>query len=132
MKQRSLDDVLASVADTLFPAMLGEAKINVHSVDCEGDTPLHVVARRRDLHAVRLLIEAGANVNAVGDMGEKPLHVAVTQEALEVVSLLIAHGARADIVSEFGDTAAQRAEKRNPELARAMRRAGRGRTEPRR
>lgn len=127
MTDRNLETILASVSDVLFPAELGKAKVSVNSTDSEGDTPLHVMARRKDLDAVRALLDAGANVNAVGDMGETPLHVAVTQESFEIVSLLLKHGARADIASEFGDTACQRAEHRNPDLARAMRRSIRGR-----
>lgn len=128
MTDRDLEAILASVSDVLFPAELGEAKVSVNSSDSEGDTPLHVMARRKDLYAVRVLLQAGANVNAIGDMGETPLHAAVTQESFEVVSLLLEHGARADIISEFGDTATQRAEKRNPDLARAMKRTLRKRT----
>ena len=79
-KQRSsLEEILASTSDTLFPAELGEAPVAIDSADCDGDTPLHVMVWRKDRYAVDLLIEAGANVNAVGDMSETPLHVAVGQ-----------------------------------------------------
>lgn len=101
---RTLEDILQSTSDSLFPAELGARRVAVDSRDADGDTPLHVLVRRRDFDGAKQLIAAGANPNAVGDMGETPLHVAVRQGAADIVEALVAAGARPDIRSEFGDT----------------------------
>ena len=68
--RRSLAEILASTPDILFPAELGRAPVTLDSTDCDGDTPLHVMVRRNDIHAVQTLIEAGAKLNGIGDMGK--------------------------------------------------------------
>jgi len=98
---RTLDEVLQSTSDVLFPADLGERPVAIDSHDTDGDTPLHVMAWRNDLEAVQLLVAAGANVNAVGDMGETPLHVAVRSGNVAMVEVLLGAGARDDVRSEF-------------------------------
>jgi len=103
----TLDEVLQSVSDVLFPEELGDEPVDLNSRSADDDTPLHVMAWRRDHRGARLLVEAGADVNAVGDMGETPLHVAVAQQDPEMVRLLLENGARDDVVSEFGKTTRQ-------------------------
>jgi ankyrin repeat protein len=78
---------------------------------------------RNDLYPVQALVEAGANVNAVGDMGETPLHVAIGQENISVIEALLRAGARTDIRSEFNETAAERAAKKEGEIAKLFVRA---------
>lgn len=125
-KQRaSLEDILASTSDALFPEELGEQAVAIDSTDCDGDTPLHVMVWRKDRYAVDLLIEAGANVDAVGDMSETPLHVAVAQEDLPIIEALLKAGAKADIRSEFNETAADRAEKKGGKIANLFKQYGR-------
>ena len=106
---RTLDDVLRSVSDVLFPEHLGEMPVGVGSRGVDGDTPLHVLAWRDDICGAELLIAAGADVNAAGDMGETPLHVAVAGEHVELVQLLLAAGGDPDLRSEFGETAREKA-----------------------
>jgi ankyrin repeat protein len=106
---RTLDDVLRSVSDVLFPEHLGEMPVGVGSRGAGGDTPLHVMAWQDDNRGAELLIAAGADVNAVGDMSETPLHVAVRRENVELVQLLLAAGGDPDLRSEFGETAREKA-----------------------
>jgi uncharacterized protein len=101
----SVDDVLASTSDVLFPAGLGRQPVTVASRASDGDTPLHVVVWRNDVQGARLLLSAGADVNARGDMGYTPLHIAVSQRNVAMAELLLGAKARADLVSEIGDTA---------------------------
>ena len=115
--RQSLEEILASVSDVLYPEKLGAARVTLDSVDCMGDTALHVLARRPNLYGARLLLEAGADPNAVGDMGETPLHVAVSAESEEMVQLLLENGANSEIISEFGDTPKERAKARSEKLA---------------
>ena len=121
--RRSLEEILASTSDVLFPAELGKAPVTIHSVDCDGDTPLHVMVWRDDVAAVRTLVESGVNVNAVGDMGETPLHVAVGKESIGTIEALLSAGARSDVRSEFDETAFERAMKKGGKIAALFRQA---------
>lgn len=98
----SLEEILASCSDSLFPADLGEAPVTLDSRDVDGDTPLHVMMWRENIQAVQQLIEAGADVNAVGDMSETPLHVAVKKRNLAAIELMLKAGADPSRLSEFG------------------------------
>jgi ankyrin repeat protein len=114
---RTLNEVLQSTSDVLFPDELGERLVAIDSCDIEGDTPLHVMAWRNDLEAVELLVKAGADVNALGDMSETPLHVALRMNSPGVVEVLLGAGARDDIRGEFGETPREMAKGR-PECVR--------------
>ncbi len=107
--ERTREEVLQSVSDVLFPGGLGQKKVAVDSRDADGDTPLHVLVWRADLHGVALLLKAGAPVNAVGDMGETPLHIAVALRLEAIVRALLEAGADPDIRSEFGETPREKA-----------------------
>ena len=120
----SLFEVLQSTSDALFPAELGKRTITIDSCDCEGDTPLHVIVRRKNQPAVEQLLSAGANPNARGDMGETPLHIAIRGGSIEIVAALVRHGARAGIRTEFGETALDMAIKHGGEIARLVKRSG--------
>lgn len=98
---RTLNGVLQSTSDVLFPAELGERPVAIDSRDSDGDTPLHVMTWQNDLEGVEILIAAGADVNAVGDMGETPLHVAVRVGNVVMAGALLRAGARDDISSRF-------------------------------
>jgi ankyrin repeat protein len=107
--RQSLEEILASCSDTLFPAGMGDAPVAVDSVDADGDTPLHLMAWRGNNHGLALLISAGADVNAVGDMSETPLHIAVRNQNLAAIEALLAAGADPSPVSEFGESPKSRA-----------------------
>ena len=99
---KTLDEVLASTSDVVFPAEAGRQKVELNSRCCDGDTPLHVVAWRNDFEAAQVLVSAGADVNAIGEMGETPLHVAVHNENGKMARLFLDAGGRTDIRGEFG------------------------------
>lgn len=102
--RESLEDMLASCSDTLFPEGMGEADVTLNSRDVDGDTPLHVMLWRNNTYAVLKFIEAGADVNAVGDMSETPLHIALKQQDFAAVEALLNAGADVSGVSEFGQS----------------------------
>ncbi|WP_420546987.1 ankyrin repeat domain-containing protein [Curvivirga sp.] len=102
--RETLEQLLASCSDTLFPAELGQASVSIDSRDVDGDTPLHVMVWRENIYGVSMLIEAGADVNAVGDMSETPLHVAVKLGNLAIIDTLLKVGANTSMISEFGET----------------------------
>ena len=103
--RRSVEEILQSTSDVLFPAKMGKHKVKLNSQDCEGDTPLHVIIWRQDTFAAKRLIEAGAKIDAIGDMGETPLHIALKTGNYDVAEALVRKGARTHVRSEFGETA---------------------------
>jgi ankyrin repeat protein len=117
MANRTLEQVLASTSDVLFPDECGEKNVTVESRASDGDSALHVLARRDDVEGARLLIAAGADVNARGDMGCTPLHVAVEQNNVALATILINAGARSDVGWELGGTAREKAQQVGGELA---------------
>jgi ankyrin repeat protein len=110
--KRTVEQVLQSTSESLFPAELGKAKVKIDSSDCDGDTPIHVLIWRGDTEGAILLIASGAPIDAIGDMGETPLHVAISKNNTRIISALIEAGARTDIVSKFGETAIEKAAQR--------------------
>ncbi len=119
--KRSLQAVLQSIADVLYPADFETRKVTIDSVGDDGDTPLHVLAWRNDLEAVEILLGAGANASVKGEMDETPLHIAVTQKNLAMVAAMLKIGARDDIRCEFGDTPRERAIEQGDPLASLFR-----------
>ena len=105
----SLNEILESLSDVMFPADSGGHPVAIDSVGYDGDTPLHVLAWRNDLEGLQVLIAAGADVNAQGEMDETPLHIAVTQGNIPMIQALLKAGALDSIRCEFGDTARERA-----------------------
>ena len=120
---RTVDEILQSTSDSLFPAELGGRRVTLESRDSDGDTPLHVLLWRKDFGGAKDLIEAGANPNAVGDMGETPLHLAIRQEVLDIIDSLLAAGANPDIVSEFGESPRTMATAKKGAIARLLKQA---------
>ncbi len=114
--RQTLQEVLQSTSEVLFPHEMGNKIIEVNSVDCMGDTPLHVLINRGNTAGSLLLIENGANINAIGDMGETPLHIAIRKKDLTVIGALVNKNAKINIVSEFGKTAAELAKENGIKL----------------
>lgn len=120
--RRSLDEVLRSTSDVLFPDQGGRQPVGIGSRGLEGDTPLHVMTWRQDRDAVQLLLEAGAEVDAVGDMDQTPLHVATMQQDEAIAELLLRAGADPGIRSEFGDTPRELADRQGGGMLALFRR----------
>jgi ankyrin repeat protein len=102
--RQTLDQVLASVAESGHYIGVDPKTMTVHTREPCGDTPLHIMAMRGDRYAVQLLLDAGADVNALGDMSCTPLYLAVSYKHASCVELLLAHGANPDTASELGFT----------------------------
>src|SRR5262249_27325601 len=117
-KDRSLQQMLQSTSDSMFPAEMGERVVTLDSRDSAGDTPLHLMIWPDDRLAVRGLLEAGAQIDAIGDMSQTPLHVAVMRGNEFLAELLLAAGADPDIRSEFGDTPKELAQTRGDGMKR--------------
>ena len=98
----SLNKLLQSISDVMFPDQMGNAIVSLDSHGYDGDTALHVFAWRNDNASARALLQAGADPNARGEMEETPLHVAIRNRNAELVSLLLQFGADPDLRGEFG------------------------------
>jgi hypothetical protein len=48
MTHRGLDEILQSTSDALFPAEVGEAKVDIDSFGMDGDPPLHISFGRQN------------------------------------------------------------------------------------
>lgn len=46
---------------TIIEQLLGQPKINVNAMDCEGNTPLHICAEETKVDIAKLLLKHGAN-----------------------------------------------------------------------
>lgn len=118
--RETLDQLLLSCSEILFPAEMGEAPVQIDSRASDGDTPLHVMLWRENTYGALLLIEAGADLNAVGDMSETPLHVAVSRGNTVVVEALLKSGANPAAKSEFGKSPKEMAFELGGEMQRCF------------
>ena len=85
-----------------------KALCNLNSLDCDGNTYLHLVqcsTNRQYSHVVtKLLLNAGFNVNAINNKGNTPLHLAVSNIHLltDTLEVLFDGGAHHDFVNNDG------------------------------
>ncbi len=73
-------------------------KPSINRKDKNGNTPLHLAARRNNEAIVKLLLSKGADVNARNNRGVTPLHLAARHADLEIVKRLVEAGA--DVLAE--------------------------------
>ncbi|XP_059176234.1 serine/threonine-protein phosphatase 6 regulatory ankyrin repeat subunit B-like [Physella acuta] len=73
---------------------------NVHAVDEDDRTPLHIASIFGDLDIVKSLIKAGSNINAVDKFGNTPLFFSLLYNHRELAKYLIKSGADVNLMSE--------------------------------
>jgi ankyrin repeat protein len=83
---------------------LPKGRLTVASVNCFGNTPLHVAAMSDHVDIVRKLISSGAEVNAKADASYTPLHLV---SHVDIARELLAAGAAPRITNDFGATPAE-------------------------
>jgi ankyrin repeat protein len=88
----------------------------------EGQTPLHMAARRGNLAVAEALLNGGASLEARDTKGEAPLRRAVNCGHPDFVALLLAHGADVNTRDRHGRTPLQAA--RRPEMVALLREHG--------
>jgi hypothetical protein len=77
---------------------------NVNAQAPDGDTPLLIAVKQRDLRKVRILLNAGARVNAADSQGCTALMYASMADKLELVQELLARGADVNAKDKKGFT----------------------------
>ncbi|MBI3928307.1 MAG: ankyrin repeat domain-containing protein [Armatimonadetes bacterium] len=97
--------LLFKCPDEMVAAELIAQGVDVKATDEDGDTALHVLARRSDRsEVIKLLVSKGADVDAHGWEGFTPLHQAVIGDSSENVKVLLSCGADVNARNEHGQT----------------------------
>ncbi len=86
-KQISLQELIAN-GKTQEVKELFTSKYNINAVDKNGDTALHVAARKNDADLVTFLITKGADTNLKNYNSDTPLHVAIKNDSFEAARIL--------------------------------------------
>ena len=101
----------------------GTRVVNYRGYD--GETPLNLVTRKRELDWVGFLLTRGADPNIADGKGDIPLTVAAEIGCEEGAAQLIRRGARVDGVNRRGETAlAIAVQQRQPRLVELLLKAG--------
>ncbi|XP_046856268.1 85/88 kDa calcium-independent phospholipase A2-like [Xenia sp. Carnegie-2017] len=77
---------------------------DIEAENNEGETPLHIMVKRKRQSSVVCLLSHGADVNALGMSNETPLHIAVKVGDVHIVKTLIVFGADINAVNSKGET----------------------------
>lgn len=88
-KNERLKDNAAS-ARAVITALLQHGAL-VSARDYDGQTPLHIAAKRNNIVGAQMLIDAGCKISPTDRAGKTPLDYA---ESAEMIKLLKAHGAK--------------------------------------
>ena len=101
VKHRLQNVLLASAIGTQIP---NEPLLNldIHEVDHEGKTALHLAAEEQSEDLVKLLLNAKADVNAQSKDGWTVLHFATDKVSVSITELLLGAGADASISNHQG------------------------------
>ena len=78
---------------------------DVNHCGFQGQSPLHIAARSRDISLIRILLSNGARINARDDSGETPLFNAASFGHPEIVKLLLEKGADITIRNKYEQNA---------------------------
>src|SRR6476659_4075418 len=78
--------------ELLLKHLIDDLGANVNVKDHEGNTPLHLVARKNDAEIAKYLIEKGANLEARNtSLFATPLHLASALKHTSIIEVLVQH-----------------------------------------
>ena len=101
----------------------GTRVVNYRNYD--GETPLNLVTRKRELDWVGFLLNKGADPNMADGKGDTPLTIAAEIGFEEAAAPLIGRGAKVDGTNRRGETAlAVAVQQRQPRMVELLLRAG--------
>eukprot|EP01094_Clydonella_sp_ATCC50884_P008522 TRINITY_DN1803_c0_g1_i5.p1 TRINITY_DN1803_c0_g1~~TRINITY_DN1803_c0_g1_i5.p1 ORF type:complete len:1157 (+),score=158.63 TRINITY_DN1803_c0_g1_i5:118-3471(+) len=104
---RARQDAIGSpdAYDSLLRHLFSQAtRDDLHIIDDQGNSMVHMAALCNNALAVNMLLEAGIDPNMQNDFGDTPLHKAVTCDLGDIVQLLVNEGAQTDVVNSNGET----------------------------
>ena len=109
----------------------GSTVVNYRGYD--GDTALHIVARRRDGNWLAFLLDKGADPNVADKNGDTPLIIVSRIGYDEGARTLLAYRAKVDLANKLGETplivaVQQRHPQTRPPVARSGRKSRQGRS----
>ena len=98
---------LAEIIDDFrnFYGLPEDAVLDIHSLDPDGNSPLHLMAVMGEQRAIQLLLGAGASLDLPNGIGNTPMHLAVYARHASAVTSLLAAGANAQVRNGAGQTA---------------------------
>lgn len=85
--------------------LLIDNKADIHAVDADARTPLHIASETGNTAVASLLIEYNADVNQRDEEGFSPLQSAVEERQSDIVPMLVAHKADIDQRDAVGASA---------------------------
>ncbi|XP_051790387.1 85/88 kDa calcium-independent phospholipase A2 isoform X2 [Erpetoichthys calabaricus] len=84
--------------------LLLDRDCHVNYLSKTGDTPLHILVKRKRFDAAMVLLTYGARPNTKGENGNTPLHIAMKLDDIDMIKALIVFGADVEIPNDFGET----------------------------
>jgi len=84
--------------------MLNFGFIFSQATTANGDTALHLAARRRDVDMVRILVDYGTNVDTQNGEGQTPLHIAAAEGDEALLKYFYGVRASASIADNQGES----------------------------
>lgn len=87
--------------------MLNFPSLSPQATTANGDTALHLAARRRDVDMVRILVDYGTNVDTQNGEGQTPLHIAAAEGDEALLKYFYGVRASASIADNQGESAAK-------------------------
>ncbi|XP_039621270.1 85/88 kDa calcium-independent phospholipase A2 isoform X2 [Polypterus senegalus] len=84
--------------------LLLDRDCHVNYLSKTGDTPLHILVKRKRFDAAMVLLTYGAQPNTKGENGNTPLHIAMKLDDIDTIKALIVFGADVEIPNDFGET----------------------------
>lgn len=114
-------NISIELGDSSITQQLIEEKPDFAEADPEGNSALHVAARKGDYNSLKLLVSNGANVNATNARNESGLYLAVESGSLKAVNLLLQNRADPSIKTKLEVTPLEIAvETRQLKIAEAL------------
>lgn len=110
---RTVSDIEHAITTENIPKIKELLKETNSIIDPDGDYPIHIASKYKNIDIIKLLLDNGANVNAVDYWKTTPLMFAGFYGHPEVIKFLIISGADYSMKNYWGEIAKDRAKENN-------------------